>query len=335
MLDYLLFPFYNREEGRLRALWRLLLQIAASVLFLLPGAAVAILLFARSRGLPFEGIPFLQPTPIAEQAIAETTLMNMLVITLAGLASVLSVWLIGKFVDRRHFSDFGLHIDRAWWADLAAGALIGALLAALVFVVQWALGWVSVTAFFHNSIGGVPFALAFLVPVLFFIGIAVSEELAVRGYMLTNTAEGLNLRFIGPRLALALALIITAVNFGLGHEAAGLSTINIALAGAWLAAGFILTGELALPIGIHFTWNLFQGNVFGFPVSGSTFDPTTLIAIEQGGPQLWTGGSYGPEAGLLGTLAFSLGIVLLLAWIRYTRGPITLKSSLAEYANQS
>lgn len=331
MAEYLLFPFYNREERRPRALWRLLLQLFGSTVFLLPGSAVAILLFARSQGLPFEGIPFLQPTPIAEQTVSETPWMNTAVLTLAGVAAVLSVWLSAKFLDRRSFADLGLHIDRAWWQDVGVGALIGALLASLVFIAEWAMGWVTVTEIFHNNIPGVPFALAFLLPLLLFVGISISEEVVVRGYMLTNTAEGLNFRFLSPRIALLLALIISALNFGLGHKSAGLSTLNITLAGVWLALAYILTGELALVFGIHFTWNLFQGSVFGFPVSGTVFDPTTIIAIEQAGPDLWTGGNYGPEAGLLGTAAFGLGIVLVLFWVRYRKGHLSFQTRLAEY----
>ena len=331
MLNTLLYPFYNREEQRPRALWRLMLQLVGSVLLLLPGPAIVILLFGRFHGIPFEGIPFLQPTPVVEQTIAETPLMNMLVLTLSGVAATLSVWLASRFLDRRPFADLGLHLDRRWWQDLAGGMLIGAVLATVVFVVQWAMGWITITGFFQSSIDALPFALAFLIPFLFHSGIAIYEELAVRGYMLTNTAEGLNFRILGPGVALFLALVISALNFGLGHNNADLSTMNITLAGAWLALSYILTGELGLAIGMHLTWNLFQGNVFGFPVSGVVFDATTLIAVEQGGPKLWTGGSFGAEAGLLGTVAFSLGIVLVLAWIRYTRGRIALHTSIAEY----
>lgn len=331
MIKYLLFPFYNREEGRIRALWRMLLQMAVSVLLLLPGPAVVILLFGAAWDIPFEGIPFIQPTPAVEAAVLNNPLANMLVITLSGVAAVCSIWVAGKYFDRRPFADFGLHLNKIWWRDLAAGAVIGAVLPAVVFFIEWRMGWVTITDTFFSSLPGVPFAAAFLIPFLFYIGISVSEELAVRGYMLTNTAEGFNWKFLSPGIALTFAVAISALNFGLGHKSAEFSTLNITLAGVWLALGYVLTGELALPIGMHLTWNLFLGSVFGLPVSGSVFDSTTFLVVEESGPVLWTGAGYGPEAGILGTLAFTLGILLLLAWIRATRGRLTFHTGIAEY----
>jgi uncharacterized protein len=108
------------------------------------------------------------------------------------------------------------------------------------------------------------------------------------------------------------------------------STFNLFLAGLLLGFGYILTRQLALPIGLHITWNFFQGNVFGFPVSGQMAGPT-FIAIEQGGPDLMTGGAFGPEAGLLGILVMVLGIILIYAWVKIYHGRVDLKTDLAQY----
>jgi hypothetical protein len=95
--------------------------------------------------------------------------------------------------------------------------------------------------------------------------------------------------------------------------------------------GALLTGELAIPIGVHITWNFFQGNVFGFPVSGSDFSMATFIGIQQGGPELWTGGPFGPEAGLLGLGGIFLGGALTYLWVRWRYGRAGLRTQLAEY----
>lgn len=75
------------------------------------------------------------------------------------------------------------------------------------------------------------------------------------------------------------------------------STANVAVAGIMLGTGYVLTGRLGLSIGLHTTWNLFQANVFGFPVSGLEPVGATLLAVEQGGPEAWTGSDFGPEGG--------------------------------------
>jgi membrane protease YdiL (CAAX protease family) len=107
------------------------------------------------------------------------------------------------------------------------------------------------------------------------------------------------------------------------------SVIALLLAGVLLAAGFVLTGELAIPIGIHITWNFFQGVVWGFPVSGVDTG-VAIVAIERTGPGLFTGGAFGPEGGLLGTAAKLLGIATILAWVYYRRGELAIVPEITE-----
>ena len=52
---------------------------------------------------------------------------------------------------------------------------------------------------------------------------------------------------------------------------------------------FLLTGELATPIGLHMSWNFMQGNVFGFAVSGTTTG-TQLLDVNVTG--LFYGNAY-------------------------------------------
>jgi membrane protease YdiL (CAAX protease family) len=60
--------------------------------------------------------------------------------------------------------------------------------------------------------------------------------------------------------------------------------------------GYIRTRQLWLPIGLHAGWNIFQRSL-GFPVSG--YELSGLLDINVSGPKLWTGGAFGPEAGLI------------------------------------
>jgi hypothetical protein len=82
-----------------------------------------------------------------------------------------------------------------------------------------------------------------------------------------------------------------------------------------LSIGFIYNGQAALSIGLHFTWNFFQGIIFGFPISG-TLSAANLIQIKQKGNELLTGGSFGPEAGLVGLTAMLLGTLLIILYFK-------------------
>src|SRR5918911_257413 len=142
-------------------------------------------------------------------------------------------------------------------------------------------------------------------------------------------AEGLNFPSLGPRGAVVAAWVISSSLFGLLHlanpNATVISTINIAFAGLLLGAGYVVTGRLAIPIGLHITWNFFQGNVFGFPVSGLEPVGATILSIEQGGPLLFTGGVFGPEADLLDIAATLVGSLLIVLWVRVRSGEASLE----------
>jgi hypothetical protein len=335
-MDFVINLFWNREERRLRALWRLGLQ---TLLWF-----VLLFLFQAAAGIVIGVVAIATQTVTIEQLSDVTTLEDMLlhrpgallVITLVSLAAYLiSVWVAGRFLDRRRFKTFGFRFSKSWWIGFGFGLALGALSMAIIFIVELALGWVTVTGTLVTRRPGDVFALALLMPLGTFIAVGIYEELFSRGYHIKNLAEGLNWRRIGPRRAVAIATLISSVVFGLLHannpNATTFSTVNLMLAGAQLALGYVLTGELAIPIGLHIAWNFFEGNVFGFPVSGGDYRAATFIGIEQGGPDLWTGGAFGPEGGLLGILVMLLGCALIALWVRWRTGRVGVHGALAEY----
>lgn len=321
--------FWENDQKRIRALWRLVGQIILLVLILLPiqtGIGVVALMLRTSQA----GATF-SPMSLLESPV-------MLALSSLGLlvAMLTSVWLAGRILDRRRFATFGFHLDKDWWINLGFGLLLGAVLMFLIFLVELAAGWVTITGTFVTSNTDIPFILAILGPLLVFLAVGIYEETFSRGYQLHNLAEGFNWKVIGPRWAIVIATLFSSAVFGLLHlnnpNASFISTFNIFVAGAVLfAVGVLLTGELAIPIGTHITWNFFQGNVFGFPVSGSDFSMATFISIQQDGPELWTGGVFGPEAGLLGLTAILLGGALTVVWVRWRKGQSRLRVELAEY----
>ena len=322
-------PFFDKGQGRLRALWRLLLQYLLywTAVPLLLNLLVTVYLLIPSGGLGGGSVPaasFLPGSPALPLLGSVATLLAVLP----------SVWLAGRFLDRRPFADFGFRLSRAWWLDFTFGLGLGALLMTAIFVVELGLGWVSVSGSFAVEVPGTPFALASLIPLGVCLCVGFSEELLFRGYQIKNAAEGLNHPVLGPRGAVVLAWLLSSAFFGYLHadnpNATTLSTLNVALAGLMLGLGYVLTGELAIPIGLHVTWNLFQNGVYGFPVSGFDSLGASLLAVKQGGPNLLTGGLFGPEAGLIGVAAMLLGAVLVTLWIRLRHGRVGVHIPLAE-----
>jgi membrane protease YdiL (CAAX protease family) len=252
------------------------------------------------------------------------------------LAVLAAAFLAARFIDRRPLADWGFHFDRRWWLDLLFGTLLGAVLMAAVFAVQWLLGWVTITGFW-SAPAGVPFAAAILAPLVLAIVVSVAEELLARGNQLLNLAEGF--RFLGLRSAVWMAWLISSIIFGALHvsnpNSSWLSTGYLVFYGILLGAGYVFTGELALPIGLHFTWNFVQGSILGFPVSGRPLYMVSVLDTQEAGPDLWTGGAFGPEAGLLGVLAGLIGLAAILLWVRFHKRVISFDRLYANMGPKS
>jgi uncharacterized protein len=320
--------FLDRSTGRLRTLWRLGIQFWAYwvLVQLIFSLVVVAWLVVDSGGRMASG-------GLDTLVVPDSPAVPLVSGIVGLLAALLTVWLAGRFLDRRSFSEFGFRLGAGWWLDLVVGMVLGALLMTAVFLIELGLGWVEVTGSFETQ-GGAPFVISLLFPAAAFVCVGVSEETVFRGYQLKNAAEGLNYHSLGPRGAILLAWVLSSVFFAVLHaanpNATPISTLNIVLAGLMLGFGYVLTGELAIPIGLHITWNFFQGAVYGFPVSGfGDFGPTLLVT-EQGGPELWTGGSFGPEGGLLIPAVMLLGMSLVALWTRLRTGKVSLHAPIAE-----
>ena len=192
----------------------------------------------------------------------------------------------------------------------------------------------SIQGFIENNQPKLSFGQLLVDGLIGFILVGVREEVLFRGFLIKNLAEGLHLPNISSRAAVLLSYLLISILFGFLHamnpNATLVSSLNLSLIGLLLGLGFILTGELAIPIGLHIAWNFAQGYVFGFPVSGNAVH-LSLLATQQAGPTVWTGGAFGPEGGLMGLVAALLGVLLIYAWVRWTRRRVTVQPELAQY----
>jgi membrane protease YdiL (CAAX protease family) len=194
-------------------------------------------------------------------------------------------------------------------ADLIIGFLIPAAQLGLVLLLELALGWTRWEGWAWKIDSATAIAVGLGMSLLVFILVGYQEELLSRGYQLQNLVDGSGLKW-----ALFLSSAIFAL-LHLGNPGSGLpSTVGLLAAGYFLAFGWLRTRQLWLSIGLHIGWNFFEGTVFGFPVSG--LDPFALARHSPTGPSWATGGSFGPEAGLIMLPAYALGVLLVIVYTR-------------------
>ena len=133
---------------------------------------------------------------------------------------------------------------------------------------------------------------------------AIGEELLFRGYAFQLLAG----RFGTYQVLLPLAVLFAAMHSG-NQSATALGLFNTFLWGVLLGYSLLRSGDLWLPIGLHFGWNV-TTPFFGVNLSGFTMG-LTGYTVQWKANELWSGGGYGPEGSVLCTLAcFGVGYLL-------------------------
>ncbi|MEO1046002.1 MAG: type II CAAX endopeptidase family protein [Pseudomonadota bacterium] len=268
-------PLLRNQMGQVRLLWRL---AGFAVLF---GLLVSPLLLLDSALLQF-----------AIGAILLTIL--------------LSLW--GRRIEHRKLADYGLSADTSMAGELCIGAALAGGAVAIIFLLTHGLGFAGSAEYDPAALLTAGFWL-FLVKALL---VGYWEEVLFRGYLFVNIRDSAATSF-GPRQGKMIAVLITSLLFGLAH--AGTSSFSwsalaiLSFNGVVFCVPMLVTGRLGLSIGMHAAWNFSQSKVFGFAMSGNPSAGSVLRA-EMTGPDLWTGGNYGPEAGLAGIMGL---LVLLIA----------------------
>jgi len=269
---------------KLWAVWRLLLFVSIATL------AIAGLVAVLSIVISFD-------TGGLGEMVLEFAVLT------AGLLIASAVMM--RWVERRPFAAIGLPLGKDMWRGWLQGAGIGAAFMVLIVVVQTVVGWLrptpdagTVTAWLGMQAG---MALMFAVA-------AAAEELLMRGYAFQVLVEGTG---VWP------AVIITSVLFALIHlgnpNIDAIALVNVGLAGVILAGVYLRTRSLWVAIGLHWAWNWVMAGWFDLPVSGIDFDVPGYDTVELG-PDTFTGGVFGPEAGIVLTFV----AMLLIVWIYNT-----------------
>lgn len=286
--------FWSHEQGRARTPWLILLPLLGAMV------AITVADAAFSDRLPL---------PLAQ-----------LVVSAVPAAAAIGIILLSRrFLGaRRGLAEYGLAVDRRWIRDASVGFGIGVVGVSIPFLVGIGAGWIEIAAVLDRG------ALA-LWPGILLYGIAMLltglwEELVLRGVFLCNAADGLR-RWLSPRRAIAGGLVLSGFVFGLGHLG---QAAHPALILTWILPGilfgviYVLSGNLALPIGAHAAFNI-TANLLFARTDVPLDDLSVLMRIDVD-PTL-TVLTFG---GALEAAAFVAVGLLALLWIRHSRGALTV-----------
>jgi membrane protease YdiL (CAAX protease family) len=225
----------------------------------------------------------------------------------AGLLSAVLVILTYRWIVRRtehrDVTELAGGVSR-----FTAGALIGAAMFASVAVNLAFNG-----GFHVGGIGSVPNTFGIFG---FMAAAAVTEEVLFRGVLF---------RIVEERLGTYPSLILTGVAFGAMHLLNDKATLWGALAiaveaGFMLAACFAAFRNLWVPIGLHFAWNFLLAGIFSLTSSGNGLGQG-LLDVAITGPELFTGGEFGPEGGVAAIGAGTL-LTLIFLVMAHRRGHV-------------
>ena len=251
----------------------------------------------------FVGMPFaiLSTKFSSEEAMGNIPLL-MIDETLMLVGVFLSAWIV-MWLRGLPLTGLGLSL-KGRWKDLLAGVLFAIVLYVIGFGLSLLFGGVEVTGItFHPS--------SLLITFAFFLLVGITEELALRGFVLGRLLDGGVNRF--------WALVISSLLFSLMHilnpNFAFLPFLNIFLAGILLGASYLYTRNLCFPIALHWFWNWLQGPVLGYEVSGNNFGDS-LLTLRLAETNILNGGTFGFEGSVICSVLMVIGALLIIRYYR-------------------
>ena len=204
-----------------------------------------------------------------------------------------------RVAEKRSFRSIGFTSGN-FLSKYLKGLGVGFLLFGFVVLLNWGSGSV--------EFGGINSKFSFGSCLLFFGGFilqGMNEEVMFRGYLMSR---------LSVKEKFWTAVIVNSVLFGLFHMLnAGvtlLAIINIILFGVFASLYAMADDGIAGACAIHTIWNFFQGNIFGFEVSGNNMgEPLFLLGEEKA--NIINGGAFGAEGGLAVTVVLAIAVIIV------------------------
>lgn len=227
--------------------------------------------------LVFFMVPFLL-IQAASTSFFEVKLYSRLGQLLGAVMGCLSYAFYVTRIEKRAVSELGF---KGALGEYGAGFVLGGVMVCASVASIAALGGLRALSLAPSSI--------IILPLLMHVTVGLIEEMMLRGIFF---------RVVQESVGSWLALLASGLAFGGMHlindNTSVLGIANIAAAGVFFAAAFMLTGRLWLCAALHAGWNFVQDGIFSLAVSGHEVK-NGLLTTQLSGPDWLTGGAFGIE----------------------------------------
>ena len=276
------------HDGRLRAGWRLLLFVVLYLLSLILVRGLAPLVIGDPSGAS-------RMTLIAAGSIASF------------LAAAAATLFMTGVVERQPMRSIGLQCgsgpEQGAGYEAGLGMAIAVTAVVSIAAVEHAAGLIRYEWTGARLIALLPGSAFGAVMILIS---SASEELLFRGYPFQRLIEGIRVEW-----SLGIASALFGILHGSNPHSTPLAVVNTMLAGILLSVCYLKTQRLWLAIGFHFAWN-WSLVLVGLPVSGLDLGTMPWAAAPVSSRTWLYGGEYGPEGGLIATLALLFAVVFVM-----------------------
>ncbi len=223
----------------------------------------------------------------------------------ACLGTFFIVYILIKFRYKENFKEIGFQYFSL--KDIFLGLILGFIIMLFGFLILIFLNQIKISPnIFKTS--------DLLLSFFSFVFVAFSEEIFIRGYILGNLLKCMN-----KYTALGISAVIFALMHAANPDMDLMSYINLFLAGLLLGAAYLHTKNLWFPIALHFSWNFFQGTIFGFNVSGN--NGYSLIHQERFANNIINGGLFGFEGSIIAIIFQIISIPMIYYYYKKNNAP--------------
>ena len=220
------------------------------------------------------------------------------------------------------------------FVDIGYGILVGSCVVACLFGMELYLGWIHIIGYNEVIVKEEYLVLNLVWDVLFHIGVSISEEIPLRGWILLHTTKAIFETTnhsngnsststmmmqrvpVSPSYAMLIAGVLQAILFAIIHwNSPGVTKYglyNLLLGGLCGGVNVYITGGISFSLGWHFGWNICMGHLLGLSTSGIPMSAKLISIVPHPLKSQYHGAQFGPEQSPIASVAYLLGCVLLL-----------------------